>query len=282
MATLDWQREGKDWPHRDASRFLRAGNVEWHVQVMGEGPDLLLVHGTGASTHSWRGLMPLLATRFRVIAPDLPGHGFSRAASMMQLSLPGMANAVGHLMMALEAMPKIAIGHSAGGPVLARLSLDKGLDLERLITLNAAFMPFKGLAGQIFPPIARALIWNPLVPQAFAWGALDPTAVRKLLEGTGSVIDEEGYRLYARLFRNRGHVSAALNMMARWDLEPLLAELPELKPHLTLIAGKGDKMVPPGDQADIAALVPGAELVEMEGLGHLAHEEAPERIAALI
>ena len=63
---LDWNRDGAAWPNHAVSRLVDAGGVRWHVQRMGRGPVLLLVHGTGASTHSWRALMPLLATRFDV------------------------------------------------------------------------------------------------------------------------------------------------------------------------------------------------------------------------
>ena len=56
---------------------VAAGGLRWHVQVAGDGPVLLLLHGTGAATHSWRDLLPLLAERFTVVAPDLPGHGRS-------------------------------------------------------------------------------------------------------------------------------------------------------------------------------------------------------------
>ena len=96
---LNFETDGRDWPHRQASRFVEAGGLKWHVQIMGAGPPLLLVHGTGASTHSWRDLMPLLAERYRVVAPDLPGHGFTQMpASSEGLSLPGMAAGVASLL----------------------------------------------------------------------------------------------------------------------------------------------------------------------------------------
>ncbi len=69
---LAFETDGADWPNRDASRFVRSGRLLWHVQVLGDGPDLLLLHGTGASTHSVAALARRLAGRFRVIAPDLP------------------------------------------------------------------------------------------------------------------------------------------------------------------------------------------------------------------
>ncbi len=100
MASTDdrpaFARAGRDWPNREASRFVTAGGLTWHVQEAGEGPVLLLVHGTGAATHSWRGLMPLLARDFRVIAPDLPGHGFTDP--LRTPSLPRMARALAELL----------------------------------------------------------------------------------------------------------------------------------------------------------------------------------------
>ena len=48
------------WPHREFSRSLRVGALDWHVQVAGQGPVLLLLHGSGASAHSWAGLLPAL------------------------------------------------------------------------------------------------------------------------------------------------------------------------------------------------------------------------------
>ena len=62
-STLSWDQDGHDWPNRDASRFVEAAGLTWHVQIAGQGPVLLLLHGTGASTHSWRDLLPGLAER---------------------------------------------------------------------------------------------------------------------------------------------------------------------------------------------------------------------------
>jgi len=61
LRPLTLEADGADWPNRAASRKLRAGGVDWHVQILGRGPTLLLLHGTGASTHSWRDVAPLLA-----------------------------------------------------------------------------------------------------------------------------------------------------------------------------------------------------------------------------
>ena len=97
-ARLMWEHDGRDWPNRSASRFIWASGLEWHAQVAGDGPTLLLLHGTGASSHSWRDLFPALAQRFYVVAPDLPGHGFTRASSSNKYGLEGMAKGVADLL----------------------------------------------------------------------------------------------------------------------------------------------------------------------------------------
>ena len=90
-AEADWLQVRGDWPNAACSRFVSASGVRWHVQEAGSGPVLLLLHGTGAANHSWGAMLPLLASHFRVVAPDLPGHGFSTMPGERQLTLPGMA-----------------------------------------------------------------------------------------------------------------------------------------------------------------------------------------------
>lgn len=277
-----WDIDGKDWPNRDASRFVRAGGITWHVQVAGSGPALLLVHGTGAATHSWRDLLPLLARDFTVIAPDLPGHGFTEAPPQPCLSLPGMSQGIAALLTALEIQPVLGAGHSAGAAIAARMSLDRKIALRALLSLNGALLPFRGLPEQIFSPVARLLAQFEIVPKLFAWRAGDPRLVDKLLSETGSKIDARGLEFYARLVSKPAHAAAALGMMAHWDLRPLERDLPRLRPRLTLISGANDRTIPPQTANRVRALVPGSTVIALPGLGHLAHEENPALTAELI
>ena len=255
--------------------------MRWHVQRMGSGPALLLVHGTGASTHSWRGLMPLLAARWSVIAVDLPGHGFSQIAPVEGMSLPGMARMLAVLLKTIGAEPAAAVGHSAGAAILARMALDGRIAPAALVSLNGAFVPFDGVL-RFLSPIARLMAATPFAARVFAARATDPKALERLLEGTGSTLDAEGAALYARLVRSPAHVHGALTMMARWDLEPLMRELPRLGVPALLVAADGDRTVPPSQATEVAARIPGARVERLAGLGHLAHEEDPARVGELV
>ncbi|MGG5811505.1 alpha/beta fold hydrolase BchO [Falsiroseomonas sp. CW058] len=278
----DWNREGRDWPNRAASRFVAAAGIRWHVQEMGQGPALLLLHGTAAATHSWRDLMPLLAARFRVVAPDLPGHGFTDPVPQARLSLPGMAASVAALCEALGLAPARVAGHSAGAAILLRMALDGRIAPDRVVSLNGALLPLGERNAAFFKGAAKLLVGLPFVPGLFAWRAGDRAVSERLLRDTGSRIDARGVDLYARLFRHRAHVAAALGMMANWDLAPLLRDLPRLAPRLLLVVGAGDRAVPPRQAEQVRARLPSARVVVLPGLGHLAHEERPVEAARLI
>ncbi len=282
MSSLVWSKDGADWPNRDFSRFVEAAGISWHVQEMGEGPPLLLIHGTGAATHSWRGLLPLLAQHFSVIALDLPGHGFTQSPPGHRLSLPGMSTDVGALLRKLEVRPEIAVGHSAGAAILARMCLAGRIAPRLLVALNGAFMPFGGVATHLFSPLAKLLVLNPLVPRVFAWQACHAGAVERLIANTGSTIDQEGVSLYRKLVRNPVHVAAALRMMANWKLEPLLHDLSRLAPTLVLMTAANDRSISPAVAQQVREILPNAMIERLPALGHLAHEEQPQLIAHLI
>ncbi|KQQ32140.1 alpha/beta hydrolase [Methylobacterium sp. Leaf125] len=277
-----WERDGADWPNRAASRFVRAADLTWHVQEFGapDAPVVLLLHGTGAATHSWAGLAPRLADHFRVVAPDLPGHGFTDPLPAGRLSLPGMAAAIRDLLRSLDLSPDLVVGHSAGAAILVRLCLD-GLAPRLLVALNGALTPFPGLASVLFPGLARMLFLNPVTPRIFAWTA-DRPAVERLIRGTGSRLDARGLELYRRLFRCPGHVAGALGMMANWNLAALDREIGRLAVPTLLLVGGDDKAIAPETAFALKDRLPQARVRLIRNLGHLAHEEDPGRIADAI
>jgi magnesium chelatase accessory protein len=281
LARLDWQRDGADWPHREASRFVEAGGLRWHVQVAGAGPVLLLVHGTGASTHSWRDLLPLLAPRFTVLAFDLPGHAFTDRAAGGGMSLGGMSRLIEALLGALQMSPVLAVGHSAGAAILARMTIDRRLSARALLAFNGAFVPFGGVM-RVFSPVAKFLASTSLAAEIAASRGRDPASVARLLDGTGSKIDGRGAEFYGRLVRSPAHVAGALAMMANWDLHALQRDLRRLQGPLRLVVGSNDRTVPPAQADRTAAQVRDCAVERLFGLGHLAHEERPELAAKIV
>jgi magnesium chelatase accessory protein len=275
------------WPHRQNSRFIRAGGVQFHVQewpskTSGDTPPtILLLHGTGASTHSFAALAPLLAERARVIAIDLPGHGFSETTRSDLFTLPGMADAIAALLRQCAINPVLAIGHSAGAAILIRLALDHVIAPEAIVALNGAILPLHPFSHPFVSLMAKFLAANPFVPWFFSRQA-NRTTVERLLRDTGSNVPADSRAGYEHLLQTRRHVAAALRMMASWDLETLSRDLPQLATKLVLVAADADKTIPPQSSAEVARRAPHAELHRLPRLGHLAHEEDPQTIATLI
>ena len=273
---MDWQAHRPTWPHAERSRFVQAGGVRWHVQQAGQlGPRVLLIHGTGASGHTWRDLLEPLAAHAQVWVVDLPGHGFSSLATDQGMSLKGMAASLHALMQSLAAPVDVFIGHSAGAAIAAQMVIDQQLHPQALIGINPAWLQLPGLAGLLFPPAAKLLALTPFVPQWFAKQASSPGVLDSLLESTGSVLDDTGKALYAKLVASPEHAQGALKMMASWDLSQGAHTLRQLRCPVHMLVGERDRAVPPAQAQQALGLLADGHLESWASYGHLVHEEAP-------
>ncbi len=274
----DFGDEHTFWPNRKHSRFVLCSDIRFHVQMMGSDdlPVALLVHGTGSATHSWRDIMPELATQFRVIALDLPGHGFTEGAKAADLSLEGMAMAVGNLLKKLSICPALAIGHSAGVAILFEMHLRGFLSDARIAGLNAALEPIEG--NTLLSPLAKLLFLNPMTSRIVSLQARFSGASKALIKATGSPIDDTGIACYEALLQQPSHIQGALGMMARWDLVPLQKRLPGIHAPVLLIASVDDPMVPSAVSRKAAQLIPDARLDVVRKGGHLLHELFPDMV----
>ena len=263
-------------------RFVESAGIRWFVRREGRGPVLLLLHGTGSSSGSWRDLIPILSDRFTLVAPDLPGHGFTSAVPLGPSSLPVMAHAVAVLMRDLGLDPTFVAGHSAGAAISAQLALAETPSLHRLAWIAPALVPFDGVAGIVAPPLARLLARSDALAQLAAWRARSDAAVRRMIANTGSTLDERGVEAYRSLLQRPSHVAGALAMMAGWDLAPLNRALPLIRAPVLLVHGERDRIVPVRQSNQAAARLPVAHVERLPELGHLAHEERPQDVAHLL
>ncbi|MGJ8603649.1 MAG: alpha/beta fold hydrolase BchO [Marivita sp.] len=266
------------WPHADHSRFVDVRPHHWHVQEMGKGDTILLLHGASGSTHSWRDVMTDLARDHHVVALDLPGHGLTKLGSRHRSSLPLMAQDVQALMTQEGWHPAAILAHSAGAALGLRILPASGATVP-LVAVNPALAPFKGLAGILFPIAARVVALSPIMAKMIKRRMAGPGQVVSLLETTGSKISPEGLNLYAKLFRSDAHLDGTLLMMAQWKLDGLVADLPKIDIPCTFLVGENDKAVPPSSVRDSARKMPNADVISFARYGHLLHEEAPAEVA---
>ena len=278
---MDWKEKEQDWPLSRLSRFSYVRPYNWHIQDTKEKekPVALLIHGTGASTHSWRQVIPLLQDSFRVIAFDLPGHGFTNSKNHNRSSLKYMANDIISLLRTERLSPEIIIGHSAGAALAFRLALDMQATVKGIIAINGVLDHyFSGLNSFFYPIVAKALAMNPLAAPLFAKINKLTDQTQQLKKMTGSKLDDESLSHYKTLFSNPKHLAGTLAMMSQWKLEKLNDDLPNFNQQSLFLIGKNDRMVSKNALIQYAKKVKNSEIIEEDGLGHLMHEEEPQRI----
>jgi magnesium chelatase accessory protein len=148
-------------------RVVAALGRRWYCEVSGRGPVALLVHGTGASTRSWRDVAPRLAARCTVVAVDLPGHGRTEAPPDPRMALGPMADDLAAMLEAEGIAPAFAVGHSAGVAVLLAMALRRPATLRLVVGFGAALVP---------PPRAYDAALAPLVKRV---ASTEPSPTRR-------------------------------------------------------------------------------------------------------
>ena len=210
-----------DWPLREHSEFVQCAGTLWHVQRIGSGPVILLLHGTGSSTHSMAGMAECLSSQFTCVLIDLPGQGFTYPIEEREHLLSAMARAIYELCKHLEISPEYVIGHSAGAAVGIRMCLDTDISPRGLLSINGALLPFGAFIEPLMLKAARALSRSPRVSRFLARRGTGESDVRRALRDTGATISEPMIQRYTTLISQPEHIEGTLRMMGGWELGQL-------------------------------------------------------------
>lgn len=225
------------------------------------GPVVLLLHGLGATAEVWDGLVPLLPGAW--VAPDLPGHGGS--APLPSYTFAGVADAVAHL---VEPGGTVVLGHSFGGVVGLHLASQPGVRAVIGLGVKVAWTSDE---------LARAAQLGAREPVRFA--TRDEAVARHLrLSGLHGLVAADAPAATEGVVEQDGMWRPALDPRAFGVGDPQVARLLEAAPVPVVLArGEHDVMV---SAEQLHALVPAP--VDLPGLGHNAHVEAPAAVAGLV
>ncbi len=247
-----------------------------------DAPAVVLIHGFAASLHTWLPLSERLSSDYRVISIDLPGHGLTRGFDEATVSISGFVDYIEDVTGALGVEEFALVGSSMGGAASWNYALANGDQLEGLVLIGASGWPRLD-ADETDRPLIFRLISNPLARNVIK--DLDMSSlVQSGLErsfGDPSLATEEMAARYAALSRAPGHRAALLALTApdsgrREASAELMAGIDA--PTL-IIHGDVDAVVPVSGGERFAESIPDARLEIYEGIGHLPHEEAPDRVA---
>jgi pimeloyl-ACP methyl ester carboxylesterase len=240
---------------------VERGGVSFHVQLLGEGPPLVLLHGllVGSLAAWYFGAGPRLAKRFRVLMYDLRGHGLSSHARE-GYDLGTLAGDLDNLLPLAGAGRATLIGHSFGALTALRFAIDHPERVRQLILVDAPMPPSN------VPELSSFLATPP--------EQLVASLPAPLQAGLGG---RAGRRMIAQLARLCGESSLLRDLSGEPDIDD--ATLASLEVPVSLIYGDRSSCLPAGER--LARTMPGARLRVIAG-GHFLPAESSEALTAVI
>ncbi|GAA3669758.1 alpha/beta hydrolase [Nonomuraea antimicrobica] len=241
-----------------------------------EAPPLLLIHGSGASSGSWKPVVPALARHHRVIRVDLPGCGQSPPPP--SYDVPGQAGRVAALLDDLEIRPVTVVGHSSGGYAATALA-EQRPDLVTSLALISTGPSMDALLPQ--PVLLRALLAPPLGP--LLWSRRTDATTRRAISATCARPVDIPDDVIAEL---RGTTYRAMRSASRGNTAYLAersvpSRLAALDVPVLVLFGTADPRWDPSSAHQYDA-APNARVELLPGVGHLPMFEAPETTGELL
>jgi pimeloyl-ACP methyl ester carboxylesterase len=259
--------------------------VVLHIEEVGAGPPVVLLHGIGGSGYSFRHLAPVLAATHRVVLIDLKGFGASEKPFDENYGADAQARLVLAFLRARGLSQVTLLGHSFGGAIALLATLDAQARapgrIARLVLLNAPAYPQPMNARHRFLtlPVLPYLALTAVPPLLTARAALETTA-RVLLPAN----DDDAAMYAAPLYSAAGRhaLIATTRAMARLDPRAFMARYTSIRQPTLLIWCRHDPTVPLANGERLARDLPRARLAVLERCEHAPAEEQPRETAALI
>jgi pimeloyl-ACP methyl ester carboxylesterase len=267
-------REDTDWEHaRRPGRIVDVDGVGMHYVEEGSGPTVLLIHGFGGHTYSFRHTIPSLSADHQAVALDLQGFGYSERPEEGDYSLTEQARLVTRFMERLGIERAVVIGHSMGGGVAMRVATTWPDRVEKLVLV--ASVPGEGfptVSGRTLP-LAKLIL--PLLTRLAASRLLSATVLDP------SSVTAETREAYLAPLRIRGSMDGLYQMLRdNSRLGPVDHE--RIRQPTLILGGAGDRVISHRALERLRERLPHAVLVTVEGAGHLLLEERPDECNAAI
>ena len=268
------------WPYSEYSKFLETDNFVWHYQLIGKpgNPIILLIHGAGASSHSWANLIPKLQ-KFQVLAVDLPGHRFSKIKKGIRPQHDTIVRDLIILFESLKIKPNVFVGHSIGAVIVLSLSVIYEGPLSSIVLINGALVRFVGPAGTIFPLMARVFYASPLTKYWIRLFNSAETSLRKFLSISGSNLTIKNIDYYMKLMTDEDHVTGTLAFISNWNIGDIEKKLKKVSVPTLFLAGMRDGIVNYKTSVRAHKKAFNAKIKLFKSEGHLIHEVSSAKIA---
>jgi pimeloyl-ACP methyl ester carboxylesterase len=269
-----------DW--REHQRWVTVEGRRVNLVDMGEGPEVVFVHGLAGSWQNWLENIPHFARSHRAIALDLPGFGHSEMPAE-DLTISGYARTLDGVLEALGIERAAVVGNSMGGFVGADLAIAFPHRVDRLVLVAAAVMWNERRRAR--PLVTLARVTEAGAAMAMAQWELAARRPRLRAMTMSQVVrhprrlpPELAYELMRRVGPPEAF-AAALEALYSYRLRD---RLPEIECPTLVVWGERDQLVPVSQAHTIADLIPDARVEVFEDTGHVPMLERPTRFNALV
>jgi pimeloyl-ACP methyl ester carboxylesterase len=258
------------------SQFVRVGDQLVHVEQAGSGEPVVLLHGFGGSTYSWRKVMPALAQAHRVVAIDLNGFGYTqRPRAAAAYIREGQVDLVLGVMDVLGIDRAHVFGHSYGGGLSLFLAARHPERLRTLVLVDSS--------APTYPEDrrSRAASFRPLANFFVRAVALRPSMIRRALRHSfydDSLITPELVEAYLDRLLVQGADDAFYGLTVPRAAPGPPVELEAIRVPTLAVWGAEDELVSRASGQRSVARIPGSEFVVIEQCGHIPMEEKPEEL----
>lgn len=272
----------------EGGRFVTVDGLQTYVKDVGprDGEAVVLIHGFGGSTFSWRETIPALANNgYRAVALDLKGFGLSGKTFDEDYSHPAQASFVAGVMDSMGIERATIIGHSMGGNVLAHFALNYPERVDKLVIVDGAVVTGEGGAGftgigwlahipqirRLARIVARSILSEEEIGDMLQSAVYDPQFVTpEMISGYYTPLTIEDWEL------------ALLGIVRDSNKNELPEPLSEITEPTLIIWGEHDTWVAPANGERLLVGLPDAELAIVPDSGHLPMEERPDMFNTLL
>ena len=256
---------------------LSGGEIAF--DVFGEGPPVVLVHGTPTWSYIWRNVAPVLGDRFSVYTFDLLGYGDSKTREGQDVSIAAQSRLLTELieLWGLEA-PAVA-GHDIGGAIVLRSHLLDGVAFSRIALVDAVVLrPW-------ITPTSRHMQAHLDVYRTMPTHIYERVAAAHIGTAVHRPMDDATFDAYFARWRGEEGQAAYLQKVAQFDeeytaeFEPLLGSM---QTPVQIIWGERDAWLDPAFARRLHESLPNSNLILIPETGHFAMEDSPDEVAQIL
>lgn len=267
----------------EPSRFIAVQGMEVHYRDEGNPQDttpLVLLHGTGASLHTWEPCVRLLGTQYRIITLDLPAYGLTGPNPDGNYSPAFYVDFIAEFLSKIGIQQCVIGGNSLGGGIAWQYAYRYPEKVAKLILIDAAGYPMNPEST----PIAFKLARVPVLKHLLKYVSPRPLAVKSVQnvyinqdKVTDALVDR-----YYELFLREGNRQAFIDRMAYFQYPDQSASIQQIRIPALILWGEQDRLIPVENAYRFQADLPLDTLVVLQQVGHLPMEEDPTSTAAVI